>query len=114
MAAVITSDSTVQCQHQGTVTPIEAAVAEVLLVAGAAVLVDTLVGSTVGTDCTQQPPPNSNTPCKALTKQSTGQSTVLFVGTRPVLLDTAAGETNGQPTKVWSVVDAAQNVLTAD
>jgi hypothetical protein len=115
MADVITSDSTIQCEHQGTVTPVTTAVSAVLFVDGTAVLAGTLALSTVGSDCLQKPPPNSNVQCGSILTQTDGPSSVLFSDGQAVLLKSAKGDTAlGSPTKSWSVQDAKQDVLSAD
>jgi hypothetical protein len=114
MPNVLTKGSTITCAHKGTVTPVAIAVTAVLQVAGSSVLVGTLVGSTVGADCIQKPPPDRNVPCTSILGQSAGTSTVLFVGANAVLLEGAKGTTNGSPNNDWSASDAAQSLLTAD
>lgn len=115
MEKAITKDSTITCQHQGTVTPVATAESAVLFVGGTPVLAGTLALSTVGADCVQKPPPASNVQCGSILSQSAGPSTVLFSDGQAVLLKSAAGETAlGSPTKSWSVQDAKQDVLSAD
>lgn len=113
MGDVITEASDIRCEHGAAVTPVSTAVAAVLEVAGKAVLVGTLAGSTIASaDCLQQPPPASKTPCAKIVTQTAGPSSVLFVGDDAVLLDDAAGTTSGAPTNQWSVKDAKQTLLT--
>jgi hypothetical protein len=115
MDKVSTKDSTIKCEHQGTVTPVASAVSVVLFVDGSGVLAGTLAGSMVGSDCTQIPPPASKVQCGSIASETAGPSTVLFADGQAVLLDTAAGLTlAGVPTKNWSVESAEQDLLSAD
>ncbi len=112
MGKVVTEASDIRCQHGAAVIPVSTAVKAVLQVGGKAVLAGTLAGSTVNsTDCSQQPPPNSNVPCAKTVGQTAGPSSVLFVGDDAVLLENAAGTTNGAPTNQWSVKDAKQSLV---
>jgi hypothetical protein len=101
--------------HHGTITPVADAVSKVLTIGGNGVLTSSLVGSAVGTDCTQKPPPASNSQCTTvLTETPGGASAVLTVGGQAVLLAGDSGTTDGKPTFKWSVSDAKQSVLSAD
>jgi hypothetical protein len=110
MEKVLTTDATVTCLHDGDVSLSSSQ--SVLTVAGNPVLVNQLTGSI--TNCTQQPPPATNKPCTLASPQTTGISSVLTVNGLPVLLESAAGLTDGSPTNSWSVQDAKQNVLQSD
>lgn len=116
MAAVLTTASTVSCDHPPTgggplvLTP--AAVGP-LTVKGATVLSGSLAPTSVGPGC-KQPAGQGTKPCTNVDGQTGGRSSVLKVLGRPVLLDTVRGTTDGLPDKNWSVKSAEQTLLKAD
>jgi hypothetical protein len=116
MPLVLTTDSVVSCDHPPTgggplsLTP--AAVGP-LKVGGATVLSGSLAPTSVGAGCTQPTGQGSQT-CTKVLDQSAGQSTVLRVLGRPVLLYSAHGHTDGLPDSNWSVKSAQQTLLKAD
>jgi hypothetical protein len=117
MPFVLTESSNVSCDHPPTGGgPLTLTVAAVgpLKVGGATVLSGSLSPTDIGFGCST-PASQNTTPCKATKSQSGGASTVLKVLGRPVLLDTASGETAGLPSpgNTWSVKDAKQTVLKA-
>lgn len=116
MALVLTDGSDVSCDHPpsggGALTLTVAAVGP-LTVDGATVLSGSLAPTAVGGGCSQ-PVSQSSAPCLATVSQTAGTSTVLSVNGRPVLLDDAAGQTNGKPDSAWSAKAARQNVLRAE
>jgi len=117
MPFVLTEGSSISCDHPptggGPLTTTAAAVGP-LKVEGATVLRGSLAPTGIDTGCATQPSQNT-APCLATTSQSGGNSSVLKVDGSPVLLRTASGETNGQPSpgNTWSVKDAKQTVLKA-
>jgi hypothetical protein len=114
MALVLTTASTVSCDHApGGPLGLEAAAASVLTVGGVSVLAGSLGSATIDPGCSQ-PVSNTTAPCAAATSQIGGTSQVLTVAGTPVLLADASGTTDSKPPGTWSVKDAAQSVLKAD
>lgn len=111
MGKVLTTASSIKCNHQGIVVPTTDQ--SVLKVNGNPVLVEKVQGSFTPGSCKQVSPPASNVPCTTIQSQSTGTSTVLKVNGKPVALENASGLTNGTPTNNWSVNSAEQQVLQA-
>jgi hypothetical protein len=110
MPKVLTKGSSLTCAHQGTIklTPSQTK----LKVDGQAVLVDgDLVGATVS-GCTT-PTSQTSKPCSSVVSMMAGAALHLKVGGKGVLLDTAAGLTDGLPTNSWSVQSAGQTKLDA-
>ena len=107
MAKVLTTDSTIDCGHEGTVGTSSSAK---LRVDGAAVLVETGVAGKTIAGCTQTGGPP--TPCTAVAAISSGRATKLTAGGQPVMLDTLSGTTNGAPVGALSAT-AGQDRLTA-
>jgi len=115
MEKVITEASSLQCQHGGTITPKADAVSGLLTVEGKGVLTKSLVGSKVGTNCSQQTNTQTGSQqCGKVSTETPGASSVLTVGGEAVLLKSDSGTTDGSPTNNWSVKDAVQDVLSAD
>jgi hypothetical protein len=103
MAAVLTTGSLLQCQHQFPliVTPSQ----QTLLVDGQPVLLDTDVLTADLKSCQGQP-----VKCGKVVSILTGLSTTLQVGGHPVVLATAKGATGGG---TWQVANAGQTKLAA-
>jgi len=111
MPFVLTDQAVIRCGHQGPTRGTVKVVASQrkLTVDGHPVLVaGDLEGKPI-TGCPLKPP--SNTPCTMLATVLTGQAGRLRVGTRPVLLSTAGGITNGVPPGRWYVESAGQTKL---
>jgi hypothetical protein len=115
MPYVLTVGSSVQCTHQGKVT-LKGSQTK-LTVDGQAVLVDGDLDNATIAGC-QVKVSNSTQPCKTVTGVLGGKSTTLAVGGKAVLLDTAAGTTDGLPPPPqlpeWNVASAGQTKLQAD
>lgn len=117
MPAVITTQSTLKCAHQGNVTL--SASQSRLTVGGAAVLVQgDLDGAGVSgcpTPTTPPPPGPANKPCTSVTSAVAGTSLRLKVGGKAVLLASVAGTTDGVLANVapqpWSVLSAGHTKL---
>ena len=112
MAKVITTNATITCSHQGTVT---LSSKSTLKVDGKPVLVKDDVLAAVVTKCTNTGP--NLTPCTKLdTLDDGGEASKLRMAgdpAKPVLLKTATGKTNSSPKGTWSVQDPGQTKLDA-
>ncbi len=111
MPKVLNKGSAITCLHQGTV---QLTAGQTLLkVDGQAVLLQgDLEGATIS-GCTTPASPASK-PCTTVVSMSVGAATKLKVGGKAVLLDTAAGTTDGVtpvPTNFWIVQSAKQTKL---
>lgn len=117
MPKVITKSSTVKCAHQGTIT--FTASQQKLKVDGQAVLVTTDVVTGTVSNCQtvpSSPPAPLQVKCTKVLSLSVGAAAKLTVGGTPVLLETAAGLTNGVtpvPSNFWSVQSAGQTKFDA-
>lgn len=118
MPKVLTESSSVKCAHQGTIT--FTASQQKLTVDGQAVLVtsDAMTGTV--SNCLTVPvsPPQGplQTPCLKVVSLSGGAAVKLTVDGTPVLLESAAGTTDGitpVPSNFWSVESAGQTKLDA-
>lgn len=113
MPYVLTAGSTLSCAHQGIVQL--TASQSSLLVEGQSVLVQAdLEGSPIS-GCTT-PTSQTSKPCTTLLSMSVGAALHLKAGGMPVLLDTAAGNTDGvtpAPSNLWSVRTAGHSKLAA-
>jgi hypothetical protein len=107
MPKVLTTDSTIDCGHEGTVGTSSAAK---LRVDGARVLVETGIAGKTISNCTQTGGPP--TPCSAVVAITSGRATKLTAGGQPVMLDTLTGTTNGGPPGALSAT-AGQSRMTA-
>jgi len=113
MPYVLTAGSMLYCAHQGTVQL--TAGQSSLLVDGQAVLVQgDLEGSPISGCMT--PSSQTSKPCTTLLSMTVGSALHFKAGGMLVLLDTAAGNTDGvtpAPSNLWSVRAAGQSKLTA-
>jgi hypothetical protein len=113
MPAVLTTGSTLQCAHGGTVTV--TASQQLLTVGGNPVLVEADVNTATVSGCTNTVASAGQKPCLLLTSLIVGASTTLSVGGQAVLLETALGLTDAVPPLpvLWQVVSAGQTQLEA-
>jgi hypothetical protein len=113
MANVLTVGSSLQCAHLGKFILVGSQ--KQLTVDGQAVLVDGDLENASISGCTT-PTAQGTKPCLKVTGVLGGKSTTLSVGGKAVLLDNAAGTTDGLPVapQQWSVASAAQTKLQAD
>jgi hypothetical protein len=110
MNFVITLDSDVECPDQGRATIVSS---ERLTISAKAVVAKLdLVGAAIG-GCLQVPPPQTNIACIAIVSCSSGESTKLTVGSKPVMLNTLAAASAGQPKNQIVCKDARQTKVTA-
>lgn len=110
---VLTTASTVSCDHQGTLTP--QGLQDVLLCDGAPVLVQgDLAGASIGS-CTLTTSQSSKT-CTTAAGATSGASTVLKVNAVGVLLESASGQVDGFPPTPsgFSTTAAGHSVLESD
>jgi hypothetical protein len=110
MPKVLFQGSRLTCAHQGTIqlNPGQTK----LKVEGQAVLVDgDLLGASIS-GCTT-PSTSSSKPCTTVVSMLSGAALKLKVDGKGVLLETAAGLTDGLPTNTWSVQSAVQTKLDA-
>jgi hypothetical protein len=94
MAAALTLESSVTCNHQGVVSTQGSSR---LTVNGKGVLLKSgIQGKSVSQDCMQKDDPNTKTKqCKTVTSVTSGESSRLTVDGNGVVLDTIAGLTDG-------------------
>jgi hypothetical protein len=113
MPAALTTASTLQCVHGGTVTA--TASSSALTVGGSPVLVQADLATATITNCPNTNASAGQVPCVAITSVATGASTTLTVAGQPAMLATASGLTNGSPPLpvMWQVVSAGQTLLSA-
>jgi hypothetical protein len=114
MPAVLTSASTLQCVHGGTVTV--TASQQLLTAGGNPVLVQNDLNSATISGCTNTVASLSQKPCLTVTSLLVGASTTLSVNGQAVLLETARGLTDAAPPLpvLWQVASAGQSVLEAN
>lgn len=113
MPAVLTTASTLQCVHGGTITA--NASSSALTVGGSPVLVQADLASATIAGCTNTNASAGQVPCVAITSVAAGVSTTLKVAGQPAMLATARGLTNGSPQLpvMWQVISAGQSLLGA-
>ena len=113
MPTVLTSASTLQCVHGGTV--VVTASQQLLTAASSPVLVEVDLRSATVSGCTNTVASLSQKPCTTITSLLVGASTTLTVNGQPVLLETARGLTDAAPPLpvLWQVASAGQSVLEA-
>jgi hypothetical protein len=115
MPKVLTTGSTLKCLHQGTVQLV--ASQQQLKVDGQAVLVEgDLDGAAIQGCVTPNAPAATppTKPCMTVVSMASGAASKLKVGGKAVLLETAAGMTDGilpAPTNLWNVASAGQTKL---
>ncbi len=109
MAFALTETATILCSHGGKVTI--PATQHILTVNGLAVLVqgDEAGGSVAG--CTNVNAAIGQKPCTKPLPATAGFATKLQVGGKPVLLQSATGQTDSSPPGTWQVVSAGQTKL---
>lgn len=115
MAKVITAGSMLNCAHQGTV---QLTASQTLLkVDGQPLLIQGDLDGAPISGCTIPLNPVTGTkPCTMITSMATGAGLKLKVGGKAVLLETAAGTTDGVtvvPSNFWHVQSAEQTKLEA-
>jgi hypothetical protein len=110
---VITEGSIIKCAHQGTVK--FTASQQILKVNKQAVLiVDDISTGTVSGCTTPLNPQTGTKPCLKVVGLTAGAATKFTVNSKPVLLETANGTTDGvtaAPSNFWSVQSAGQTKL---
>ena len=111
MPKVLTTAAKIQCSHQGMVQ-VPSAGQSVLQVDGNPALVTgDLVGKSIA-GCTLTPSTTTK-PCTSTASMLIGAATLMEVGGKSVLLDTATGITDSTPPGTWSVQAAGQSSLEA-
>ena len=115
MPKVLTQGSTLKCLHQGTVV-LKAGQTK-LTVDGQAVLVEGDLDGAMISGCLTPNAPAATPPtkpCMTVVSVTTPAATKLKIGGKAVLLETAAGMTDGilpAPTNLWKVETAGQTKL---
>lgn len=111
MPKVLTQGSVLTCAHQGKIQV--TASQSLLKIDGQAVLVQgDLEGKTIS-GCSTPATPTSK-PCTSVVSMTVGAATMIKVGGKAVLLETAMGMTDGvtpAPTNIWQVQSAGQTKL---
>jgi hypothetical protein len=118
VSMILVAGATLECSHGGRIT-VAAGSAQLTVDGHGAVVVGSEAGLSFAAG--SPPCPNATTstppapaPCTTVAATS-GQATKLTVGSRPALLDTAAGSTlcAGTPPGTWKVADPGQQKLVA-
>lgn len=112
MAHVMTTNGSTGCAHGGTARLSSSAK---LKVNGAAVLLagDVTTKWSITPGCSQTDTSKSMVVCAKFVSMSKGSSTKLRVGGQAVVLDSFAGNTNGNPDRATKPAQAGQSKLSA-
>jgi hypothetical protein len=95
MAKVLTTGSSIVCNHSGQVKPLTSSAK--LTISGNPVLLANQVSSWTIVGCTQTPPPPSKSPCVTVSQLTGASAQKLTANAQPVLLDSGQGVTDGKP-----------------
>ena len=104
MPKVLTSASIITCAHQGKVTP-KPGQTKLAIDGKPALQQSNLIGAPI-VGCSQIGP--GLTPCTSILAVTVGLAVNLSIDGQPVLLETAAGQTNGAPVNLWKAQAAGQ------
>jgi hypothetical protein len=111
MAFALTTKSTIECPHKGTVTPSSSAK---LMAGGKPVLLKNQWEGWAIEGCTTvEEPSKSITKCKTVLSESGGDATKLSVGGVAVLLGSAEAITSGTPGPYKMTIQAGESKLQA-
>lgn len=109
MAYVLTETATMLCSHGGKVTI--PATQHILTINGMAALVQGDEAGGVVAGCTNTVVAAGQKPCTKTLPATAGIATKLQVGGKPVLLQSATGQTDSTPPGTWQVAFAGQTML---